>query len=177
MRQFLAWELRQGACRQRSDGRNGRPSAVFGAAGSARNCTECSPGSSPRHTPGDSVIPLTGGRFEGRIPTFGKSVRVLVPGACKWMVKSWLSADHQTSGPNPFPPAPRADDQPTGCVIRTKYSGNNHLVCVVHNLAGQLRKNASACLEPEGSGWVPGQKVCNIRVRSKGTTGKPARGL
>ncbi len=154
--QFVAFWLCRGPDFRASSRRNGRPRTGFGVIDCARNCIECSPGSSPRYTPGDSVIPLTGGRFEGRIPTFGKSVRALAPGACEWMVKSWLSADHQTSGLNPFPPAPRAETNQTGCVIRTKYSGNNHLVRVVHNLAGQLRKNASACLEPEGSGWVPG---------------------
>ena len=119
--QLVAFWLCRGPEFRASSRPNGRPRKGFGVIDSARNCIECNPGSSPRYTPADSVIPLTGGRFEGRIPTFGKSVRAVAPGACEWMVIMLLSADHQTSGLNPFPPAPRAETNPN----RLRHSNEN----------------------------------------------------
>ena len=86
---------------------NGRPRAAFGVVHCARNCIQCNPLSSPRYTPADSLIPLTGGRFDSRIPRVRQSVRaragfVRVDGS-QLVVRSPLNIRASRFPPRPAP--------------------------------------------------------------------------
>jgi hypothetical protein len=127
---------------------NGRPRAAFRAGDCARNCIECNPLSSPRYTPAHSVIPLTGGRFDSKIPTVRQSVRASAGfvrvDALQLVVLSPLNIRASRFPPRP---APTINQQVLSLKSEVLRESSIEL-CVVGDLAGQLLNNAPIWLGP-----------------------------
>lgn len=142
------------ACPHRTDRRNGRPRAAFGGIECAMNCNECKPHAWSRYTLPDPLIPLTGGRFEGRILV----VRSKCTGRCRFSMGGWTLSFCPLSVERPVfpvcPPRPGPSSDQTGSTIRNERFRESLSDFAVRDLAGQLLNNAPACLKPTASGVV-----------------------